>query len=190
MMLAAVAAAAVAAGSSPPVSLPAQSSVGTISIPRIHLVAAPITMGSQQMYQQGVNWPPELNSGPAIYPKRCLDYLVYSNGRKKCDQWLKPVLPWQNGTVALAGHRVTHTHPFRWVNLLRKGDIIRWQTPWETFVYRVWTVKVEPSDSWKWVLKWGGPNSHTLVGSGCNPPGFATSRIVFFAKQVKTILRR
>jgi LPXTG-site transpeptidase (sortase) family protein len=188
MTIAAFAAAALTAVAPPP-SLPAQSSVGTISIPRIHLVDVPITMGSQQMYQRGVNWPRELNGGPAVYPKHCLEYLVFSDGRKKCDKWLKPVLPWQMGTAALAGHRVTHTRPFRWLNLLKKGDIIRWRTPWGTFLYRVWTVKVEPSSSWKWVLKWGGSHSRTLVGSACNPPGSATNRIVFFAKQVKSTLK-
>ena len=183
MTLAAVAAAALVAAASPPASLPAQSNVGTIIIPRIQL-SAPLTMGSQQMYQQGVNWPSELDKGPALYPKRCLDWLVFSNGRKKCDQWLKPVLPWQKGTVALAGHRVTHTHPFKWVSLLKKGDIIKLRTHWGTFVYKVWAVKKEPSDSWKWVLRWGGPNSHSFVASACDPPGSAADRIIVFAKQV------
>jgi hypothetical protein len=182
MMLAAVGAAVVTA-ISPPASLPPQSHVGTISIPRIHLVA-PLTMGSQQMYQQGVNWPRELNSGPALYPKLCLDMAVYSDGHRKCLKWLKPVLPGSQGTVALAGHRVTHSRPFRWVNLLRKGDIIGIRTAWGSYRYKVWAVKVEPLDSWKWVLKWGNMG-HSFVATACNPPGESVNRIVVFAKQVK-----
>ena len=74
-------------------------------------------------------------------------------------------------TVAIAGHRTTHTHPFRELNLLRRGDAI-WVGK---ILYRVRkTVVVRP---WQvWVLRYKG-----LVLSACTPPGSASYRIVVLA---------
>jgi sortase (surface protein transpeptidase) len=74
-------------------------------------------------------------------------------------------------TVAIAGHRTTHTHPFRELNLLRRGDPI-WVGK---ALYRVRkTVTVRP---WQvWVLRYKG-----LVLSACTPPGSAAYRIVILA---------
>jgi sortase (surface protein transpeptidase) len=74
-------------------------------------------------------------------------------------------------TVAIAGHRTTHTHPFRNLNLLRHGDPI-WVGRIEYRVRR--TVVVRP---WQvWVLRYKG-----LVLSACTPPGSAAYRIVVLA---------
>ena len=74
-------------------------------------------------------------------------------------------------TVAIAGHRTTHTHPFRNLQLLRRGDPI-WVGK---TLYRVRrTVTVRP---WQvWVLRYKG-----LVLSACTPPGSAAYRIVVLA---------
>ena len=77
-------------------------------------------------------------------------------------------------TVAIAGHRTTHTHPFRDLELLRRGDPI-WVG---RTLYRVRrTVVVRP---WQvWVLHYKG-----LVLSACTPAGSAAYRYVVFAKYV------
>jgi len=74
-------------------------------------------------------------------------------------------------TVAIAGHRTTHTHPFRNLQLLRRGDAI-WVG---RMLYRVRrTVVVRP---WQvWVLHYKG-----LVLSACTPPGSAAYRLVVLA---------
>ncbi len=79
-------------------------------------------------------------------------------------------------TVAIAGHRTTHTHPFRNLQLLRRGDPI-WVG---RNLYRVrQTVTVRP---WQvWVLRYKG-----LVLSACTPPGSAAYRIVVLAAPAKT----
>lgn len=161
MISLAVAAATLAASSGPAVLAP-QMPIGTMSIPRIHLVT-PVDEGSAQMYQAGVNWPPELNRGPAHYPGTAY--------------------PWQLGTVAFAGHRVTHTHPFLRLNELRRGDRITIRTKWGMFHYRVRVVKVVSNSAARWVLKWGGHRGHRLVLTACNPPHYAINRIVVFAQR-------
>ncbi len=77
-------------------------------------------------------------------------------------------------TVAIAGHRTTHTHPFRHLDELRRGDAI-WVGD---TLYRVrQTVVVRP---WQvWVLRY-----HGLVLSACTPPGSAAYRIVVLAAPV------
>lgn len=74
-------------------------------------------------------------------------------------------------TVAIAGHRTTHTHPFRNLQLLTRGDAI-WVG---RTLYRVRrTVVVRP---WQvWVLHYKG-----LVLSACTPPGSAAYRLVVLA---------
>ena len=74
-------------------------------------------------------------------------------------------------TVAIAGHRTTHTHPFRDLELLRRGDPI-WVGRTLYHVRR--TVVVRP---WQvWVLRYKG-----LVLSACTPPGSAAYRLVVLA---------
>jgi sortase (surface protein transpeptidase) len=78
-------------------------------------------------------------------------------------------------TVAIAGHRTTHTHPFRHLDELRKSDPI-WVGG---TLYRVkQKVVVRP---WQvWVLRY-----HGLVLSACTPPGSAAYRIVVLAAPAK-----
>lgn len=160
-----------------PSHLKPRSQMGTMLIPRIHLTT-PIFVGSQQMYQTGVNWPPELNGGPAWYPPLCEEL-----AGKQCLKWFRTPLPWQPGTVTFAGHRVTHTHPFRWLNLLKKGDSIFILTRWGNFHYQVRATEVVSPDA-TWVLSWGGQKGHRLVLTACNPPHQSTTRIVVFAQRV------
>src|SRR3954464_1544662 len=101
----------VAVASSPaPAHLRAGARLGQIRIPRIGLVAS-VDQGAQTLYTAA--WPRELNRGTAHYPGTAL--------------------PWQQGTVGIAGHRVTHTRPFRYLNRMRKHDLIVLRTRWGIF---------------------------------------------------------
>jgi sortase A len=147
-----------ASASAVPRHLAAGAKLGTIRISKIGL--------SSKVYQGGADfstnpWPSELNKGPGHYPDT--------------------PLPWEPGTVALAGHRVTHTHPFRKVNLLHRGNPIVLKTRWGVYHYHVVKVRIVSPDS-TWILDWGGPRGHRLVLTACNPPGSDYQRIVVFAK--------
>lgn len=89
--------------------------------------------------------------------------------------WPGTAMPGQRGNVVFAGHRVTHTRPFRWLDRLRPGDRIVFRMRNGTFTYAVTdTLIVLPSDSW--VVNQRDAFDVTLIA--CNPPGSARQRIV------------
>jgi|RhiMetStandDraft_4_1073278.scaffolds.fasta_scaffold58928_1 hypothetical protein len=74
-------------------------------------------------------------------------------------------------TVAIAGHRTTHTHPFLYLPRLRRGDAIflgaKKYLVRRSAVVRPWQI---------WVLRYRG-----LVLSACHPAGSSAYRYVVFA---------
>lgn len=74
-------------------------------------------------------------------------------------------------TLAVAGHRTTHSHPFSRLPLLRRGDRIRVDNV--VFVVRR-TAVVRPWETW--ILRYRG-----VVLSACHPAGSAAYRYVVFA---------
>jgi sortase A len=94
-------------------------------------------------------------------------------------------LPGGGRTIAVAGHRTTHTHPFRWLNRLRRGDAIRIRTQRPgrdgrlLHEYRVTGIRVVRP--WAtWLI--GDTGSERLVLSACTPPGSAKYRLVVIAR--------
>jgi sortase A len=125
--------------------------IATLSIPRIHF---------DGLAHQGVA-APQLALGPGHYPSTSL--------------------PGQAGTVAFAGHRVTHTHPFLEINLLKRGDVITVETAWGRFRYRVYREEiVSPGDTA--ILRNVG--FQQLVLTACHPPHTALKRFVVFARRI------
>lgn len=74
-------------------------------------------------------------------------------------------------TLAIAGHRTTHSRPFSRLPLLRPGDKIR--VDGAVFVVRRSAI-VRPWETW--VLRFRG-----VVLSACHPAGSAAYRYVVFA---------
>jgi LPXTG-site transpeptidase (sortase) family protein len=127
--------------------------IGTIRIARLH---------ATYVFRQGIS-ANVLQFGPGHYPQT--------------------KLPGQPGTVAIAGHRVTHTRPFLRINLLRAGDLIVIRTSWGTFRYSVYAMRiVRPTAVWVLMRHSRTPR---LVLTACHPPHTATFRIVVFARQVQ-----
>ena len=89
--------------------------------------------------------------------------------------WPGSAMPGQLGNVVFAGHRVTHTHPFRNIDQLVPGDLIQFVMPDATYTYKMTSQQiVNPSDTW---IVNPTPDA-TLTLFACHPPGFATHRIV------------
>jgi sortase A len=135
-----------------PAQLQPGARLGVLLIPRL---------GIQVVIRQGTTsrW---LALGPGHYPATSL--------------------PGQPGTVAIAGHRVTHTHPFLQINRIRIGDRIRVITRSGRFIYRVTQERIVLPSA-VWVLQ---PRSfQQLVLTACHPPGSARFRFVVFARRVK-----
>jgi sortase A len=91
-------------------------------------------------------------------------------------------LPGEDGTVAIAGHRTTHGAPFRKIDQLDRGDEVRVEVPYGTFVYAVETSRiVDPTE-----ISVKRPVAHDrLILSACHPLYSAAERIVVFARFVR-----
>lgn len=82
-------------------------------------------------------------------------------------------------TIAIAGHRTTHTHPFWSLDALRRGDriVVVWRGSRHTYVVTGSRV-VSPSD-WSVVRERG---VERLVLSTCTPRFSAAHRLVVLAR--------
>ena len=97
--------------------------------------------------------------------------------------WPGTAEPGQYGNTVIAGHRVTHTHPFRYIDLLVPGDPIIVRTARGTFTYSVTGSQVvTPADMWI-VAQHPG---HTITLFACHPPGSARYRYVVTGQLVSS----
>ncbi|MGH8999065.1 MAG: class E sortase [Acidimicrobiia bacterium] len=89
--------------------------------------------------------------------------------------WPGSAMPGQLGNSVFAGHRVTHSHPFRNVNKLLPGDEIIFRTDQGEFRYEMTRQEiVGPDDTW--IVNQTPEATVTLFA--CHPPGSARQRIV------------
>jgi sortase (surface protein transpeptidase) len=176
-----------------PQVLAAGTNVGSLSIPAIG-EKTKVVQGSMKMYNSPDIFLPELDHGPAIYPAN--------------------FLPWQQGTVVMSGHRITHTHPFRNLGNVRLGQMMTFTTRWGVFRYRIvpppkgagyrWngypvstspcvkrhacavfsTVLPDGRPRNAWVFGWHRTDGHRLVLVACTPKGDDAFRLLVFARRV------
>jgi sortase A len=124
---------------------------GRIQIPKI---------GVDQVVHQGVEQM-VIDAGPAWWP-----------GTAEFGGW---------GNVVLAGHRTTHTEPFRRTGELVPGDLIQLSDPTGGYTYRVTGSQVvNPSALWI-VDQHPG---RTLTIFTCHPIGSSAERLVIHAELV------
>ncbi|MER8044297.1 class E sortase [Streptomyces sp. NPDC094032] len=103
--------------------------------------------------------------------------------------------PGRVGNFALAGHRNTHGEPFRYVNRLRKGDVIGVRTRSGSYTYRVDLVLPQtsprdvgviapvPRSLYKPSYGYDAPGSY-LTLTTCTPEFTSTYRLIVWAKLV------
>jgi sortase A len=94
-------------------------------------------------------------------------------------------MPGRGRTVAIAGHRVTHTHPFLHLGDLRQNDVIRihyGRAPRFPMLacYRISRSVVVPPTDVQVVRDLG---FERLVLTTCTPPRFSTFRLVVVARR-------
>jgi sortase A len=105
-----------------------------------------------------------------VYEGVSLDVVDHGPGH-----WPGSAVPGQLGNAVFAGHRVTHSHPFRNLDQLVPGDEVVFTTALGTFTYRVTGLEVV-SNKDTWIIK-PTPEA-TLTLFACHPPGSAKQRIV------------
>jgi sortase A len=91
-------------------------------------------------------------------------------------------LPGDPGTSAIAGHRTIYGAPFRDIDDLKPGNVIRVDMPDGRFVYRVEEVRIVDDQDLS-VLE---PVGHRrLMLSACHPLYSAAERVIVFARQAR-----
>jgi sortase A len=90
-------------------------------------------------------------------------------------------MPGQNRLVYIAGHRTTYLAPFSHIDEIRRGDTIRLEMPYGTFVYRAATHRIVTATDMS-VLR--SPRHALLELQACHPRFFATHRYIVYAKLV------
>jgi len=127
--------------------------VGRIVIPRI---------GASFVMVKGTNTE-DLKSGPGVFPET--------------------PFPGRGHTTAVAGHRTTYLAPFRHIDELSRGSMIRLEMPYARFTYSVIGTRVVwPSNVQAAVADVGYSR---VVLSACTPAFSAEKRLLVFARLVR-----
>jgi sortase A len=113
---------------------------------------------------------PKIGLVHPIYEGVTLDVVDHGPGH-----WPGSAVPGQLGNSVFAGHRVTHSHPFRNLDQLVPGDEVFFTTRHGEFTYRVTSQEIV-SNKDTGIVK-PTPEA-TLTLFACHPPGSAKQRIV------------
>ena len=97
--------------------------------------------------------------------------------------WPGTSLPGRAGNTVIAGHRVTHSKPFRHIDTLVSGDEIIFTVEGVRSVYHVTDHEVVTPDA-TWIVSQTSDSRATLFA--CHPPGSARYRYVVRAALVST----
>ncbi|HEY5550104.1 MAG TPA: class D sortase [Candidatus Saccharimonadales bacterium] len=130
--------------------------------------------------------------GRLAIPAIGISFPLYEGEQKMCDGSLTSALdrgvahypcsafPWEIGTVFIAGHRTTHVAPFRRLDELKPGDLIRLKTQRGLYAYKVWRRKIVNPRA-----QFDPEPAGRLLLSTCYPAGSDRYRLIVFAKLVK-----
>jgi sortase A len=119
--------------------------------------------------------------GRIVVPRLGLDTTMYDGAElRQIDRgpshYPGTAMPGRKGNTVIAGHRVTHTAPFRGLGELQPGDTATFAMPYGTFTYEyVYTDVVRP-EAGRQVVAQGTGYTATLFA--CHPPGSEAYRIV------------
>ena len=89
--------------------------------------------------------------------------------------WPGTAMPGRAGNVVVAGHRTSHTKPFRRLDALAPGDEVIFTMPDGQFVYRVVGTEIVTPDR---IDITNQTSAKTATLFACHPPGSTKQRIV------------
>jgi sortase A len=113
---------------------------------------------------------PKIGLVHAVYEGVTLTVIDHGPGH-----WPGSAIPGQRGNMVFAGHRVTHSHPFRHIDKLVPGDEVIFEDKDGEWLYRVTGSEVvKPTD----VHIVNPTPDATMTLFACHPPGRAIQRYV------------
>jgi sortase A len=114
---------------------------------------------------------PRLKLDTTVYEGKTLDVIDHGPGH-----FPETPLPGRQGNVVIAGHRVTHSKPFRYLDTLQPGDQAIFNLPdGGEHIYEFTRIEIVTPDRVD-IANQGSAFEATLFG--CHPPGSAKYRIV------------
>jgi sortase A len=153
-----------------------------------HHIAATTVPGKAELARLATAWKAQLQVGGPVGRMRIKrigvsEVIVQGTEASQLDRgpghYLQTSLPGLGRVTAVAGHRTTYGAPFRHIDHLSRGNLITFELPYATFVYRVIGHRVVRSDDWS-IIKPHGYDE--LVLSACHPLYSASHRWVVFAR--------
>lgn len=101
--------------------------------------------------------------------------VTLTNLNKGPGHWPGTAVPGALGNSVIGGHRVSHTHPFRDLDVLKPGDTVTMQVATGSFTYAVASTEIVlPSD----VQVLDQTNEYRATLFACHPKGETTHRII------------
>lgn len=88
--------------------------------------------------------------------------------------------PGHRGTVVISGHRTTYGAPFRDIDELERQDVLRLETPYGVWRYKVYEIAIVNPDDLSVVRD--RPDEETLVLTACHPVYSAAQRYIVTAR--------
>ena len=140
---------------------------GTVPTP----IAPPAdTRGQEPVIELGSIEIPKINLSAAMFEGIRLTTLDRGPGH-----WPGTAMPGAAGNVVVAGHRTSHSKPFRHLEMLAPGDEVIFNTSEGRFVYNVTSTEVVYPDAVHIIDQ---TVDHTATLFACHPVGSTKQRIV------------
>jgi sortase A len=158
------------APTSAPTTEPATTTVETVPVTLPTPVAPPAENAVEPADEVGRIEIPKLGIDMAFFEGVTLTTLDRGPGH-----WPGSALPGQPGNVVIAGHRVSHTRPFRYIDKLTEGDQVIFTVGGKRFTYAVTGTEIVKPDRIDIVNQTPQPTA-TLFA--CHPPGSTQYRWV------------
>ena len=166
----------VASTTAPPASTPT-TATATTTPATTTTIALPVPIA---VPADSVGEEPVIEVGSIEIPALKVDETMYEGIRlttldRGPGHWPGTAMPGQVGNVVIAGHRVSHSKPFRNVDKLVAGDEVVFNTADGRFVYTVVSQEIVKPDA-LYIVDQTPAKTATLFA--CHPPGSTRERIV------------
>lgn len=181
------------AGTTPTTAAPAAAAPAT-AVPAAPVAPAPATAApataaaTRENDNPGITSPPnahapepEMQIGTIAVPKLGLSTALFEGvtlttlNRVGVGHWPGTALPSQAGNVVVAGHRVTHSRPFRNIDTLGPGDRVVFTIGGGQHTYTFASNEIVPPNAMR-IVNQSADKTATLFA--CHPPGSARFRFV------------
>jgi sortase A len=96
-------------------------------------------------------------------------------------RYTRSYVPGEGELIYIAGHRTTYGAPLAHIDRLKKGDEVRLEVPYGTFVYRVSGHLIVPADD---IGRLRTTGREEVALQACHPRFFATERYIVYARPV------